>query len=255
MIASIKSEFRKLLSVRSTYIITLLGFVFFGGLLSFYAQGYRASAEMVNSPDFVENIALLGVMFISILTGIVAVLMVTHEYRHNTIAYTLTNSNSRTKSLLAKAIVIAIYAVVVGVVAMVIGPLLARLGVSLQGASLAPQAIGYWDIAWRGIFYSFGNAMAAIVIAVIIRNQIGAIATYFVGAGMVEELLTLVLKENAKFLPFRALNQVINSGAASAEMVRETAALTIGQNAMVFTAYLVVGSLVAWILFLRRDAN
>ncbi len=254
MLASIKSEFRKLLSVRSTYVITFVGFLLIGGLLDFYAQGFRA-VEDVNSPYFLEVVALLSVNFISILTGIVALLLVTHEYRYNTIMYTLTSSNSRTKSLIAKGFVVATYAVVVGAFMMFIGPLLAWLGVNMQGATLAPQIIDFWDIAWRGIFYSFGNAMAALIIAGIIRNQIGAIATYFVVASMVEELLSQVLKENSKFLPFRALNEVVNFSAHSGASMRDTAALTIGENALVFTAYMIVGLVVTWVLFLRRDAN
>jgi ABC-2 type transport system permease protein len=254
MLASIKSEFRKLLSIRSTYVLTFLGFLLIGGLLDFYAQGYRATDEL-SSPQFLEITSLISVTFMAILTGIVALLMVTHEYRHNTIMYTLTSSNSRTKTLVAKAFVIAVYALVTGAFIAVVGPLLAWLGVSMQGASLVPQTVDFWDIAWRGLFYSVGNAMAAFVIAFIIRNQIGAIATYFVIASMVEELLTLVLKGNSKFLPFKALNEVVNFSAHSGEVVRNAAALSVGENALVFAGYMVVGLLATWILFLRRDAN
>src|SRR5690606_28186259 len=103
---------------------------------------------------------------------------------------TLTSSNSRTKSFIAKAIVVGCYGVIVGAVMMVLGPVLSRLGVALQGAEMGRQTIDYWDLAWRGVFYSFGNAMAAFVIGYIVRNQIGAIATFLMGAGIVEELLT-----------------------------------------------------------------
>jgi ABC-2 type transport system permease protein len=254
VLASVKSEFRKLLSVRSTYVITILGALLIGGLLNFYAQGYRSANDLV-SPNIMEGIALMTVTFISILTGIVALLMVTHEYRHNTIMYTLTSSNSRTKTLIAKAFVIAVYAVVVGAAMAVLGPLLTWLGANLAGGTMAPQSIDYWNIAWRCLFYSFGNAMAAVVIAGLIRNQIGAIVTYFVIAGTIEELLTLVLKENSKYLPFRALNEVVNFSAQTGEVVKDAAALSVGENALVFTVYMVIGLLATWIFFLRRDAN
>lgn len=245
---------RKLLSVRATYIVTALGVLLIGGLLCFYAQGYRATDD-VNNPYFLETAALLGVTFITILTGIICLLMVTHEYRYNTIIYTLTNSNSRTKSFFAKLFVTTGYAVIIGLVMAVLGPLLAWLGVMAQGAELAPQIIRYGDIAWRGLFYSFGNAAAAVVIAFIIRNQIGALATYFIIASTIEELLALILKTNAKYLPFRALNEVVNFSAQSGEVIRDPAALTVGQNALVFSAYLVIGVFLAWGLFVRKDAN
>lgn len=255
MIASIRSEFRKLLSIRSTYFLTIAGVLLVGLLLDFYAQGYRAG-DNVNSPHFITSISLISVTFVSIFAGIVSLLIVTHEYRYNTIMYTLTSANSRTKSLIAKAIVVGSYALAVGVVMMVLGPLLAWLGATANGLEVAPQTIEYGNIIWRCLFYSLGNAMAAFIMASIIRNQIGAIATYFIIAGTVEELLTLILKDNAKFLPFRALNEVVNFSTQTGEaVVRSAGSLSIGENALVFTAYMVVGLIVSWLLFLRRDAN
>jgi len=254
MIAAIKSEFRKLLTVRSTYVITILGLLLVGGLLCFYAQGYRASDDIQN-PRFLEGVALISVTFISIMTGVVALLLTTHEYRHNMIMYTLTSSNSRTKSFLAKAVVIAVYTILVGGLITVLGPLLASAGVAAQGAELVPQTINYVDIMWRSLFYSFGNGMAAFIMAAIIRNQIGAIVTYFVAAGMVEELLTLVLKENAKYLPFRALNEVVNFSAQMGVSMEKAGALSITENALVYSVYMIVGLVIAWLLFVRRDAN
>lgn len=255
MLASIRSEFRKLLSVRSTYFLTIAGILLVGGLLAFYAQGYRATDD-INNPRFIEGIALLSVTFISIFSGIVALLLITHEYRYNTIMYSLTASNSRTKSLLAKGIVVSFYCVFIGVLMMVLGPALAWLGVQAQGSELAPQVINYGDIAWRTIFYSFGNGMAAFIMAYIIRNQIGAIVTFFIAAGTIEELLALVLKGNAKYLPFRALNEVVNFSSQTGEVLMDKAsAFSPGENALIFTAYMVVGLLVTWYLFMRRDAN
>ena len=254
MLSAIRSEFRKLLSIRSTYILTILGMLLVGGLLCFYAQGYRADTRLQNAHNL-EGIALLSVTFISIITGVVALLLVTHEYRYNTIIYTLTSSRSRTRSLLAKGIVIACYTMLVGGVMMVLGPLLTKLGIALQGEELVPQTIDYWNIAWRSLFYSFGNGMAAFIMAFIIRNQIGAIVTYFIAAGTIEELLTLVLKDNSKYLPFRALNEVVNFSAQTGMPVDHIGKLSIGENALIFTAYMVIGMIVAWLLFKRRDAN
>ncbi len=257
MIASIKSEFRKLLTARSTYVLSTIGILFAGGLLCFYAQGYRATDALQNA-HFIEGIALLSVTFISVVSGIVALLLITHEYRYNTIMYTLTSSNSRTKSLVAKGFVIACYTMFLGGLMMILGPLLTKLGIAAQGAELTAQTINYGDMIWRCLFYSFGNGMAAFIMAYIIRNQIGAIVTYFIAAGTVEELLTLVLKGNAKYLPFRALNEVVNFSAQTGDAVKAAAApagLTVGENALIFTAYMIVGLLVTWFLFLKRDAN
>lgn len=255
MLAAIKSEFRKLLSTRSTYILTILGIVLVGGLLCFYAQGFRAADGRLQNAHNLESVALLSVTIVATITGVVALLLITHEYRYNTIMYTLTSSNGRTKSLIAKGVVIAIYTMAVGGFIIIVGPLLTKLGVAAQGKELVPQTIDYWSIAWRSLFYSLGNGMAAFIMAFIIRNQIGAIVTYFIAAGTIEELLTLVLKDNAKFLPFRALNEVVNFSSQMGIPVEQAGRLTVNENALLFTAYMLVGLLVTWIVFIKRDAN
>lgn len=255
MFASIKSEFRKLLSARSTYVLTGLGIAVIGGLMSFYAQGYKASPESLLDPRSIESTALLSVTIISVITGVVALLMITHEYRYNTIMYTLTSSNSRTKSLIAKAVVIAFYTMLVGALMLVVGPVLMKLGIAAQGKELAPQVINFGDLIWRSLFYSFGNGMAAFIMAFLIRNQIGAIVTYFIAAGTVEQLLSLVLKDNSKYLPFRALNEVMNFSASAGAPVEQAGALSISENALLYTVYMVVGLIITWLVFLRRDAN
>lgn len=83
--------------------------------------------------------------------------------------------------------------------------------------------------------------------ATLIRNQIGAVvATLFVIPSL-EQIATLLLKNNAVYLPFTSSNEVLVSP--------EKGSLSYGHAALVFSAYLLIGWIVAWILFLRRDAN
>jgi hypothetical protein len=66
----------------------------------------------------------------------------------------------------------------------------------------------------------------------------------FLIPGTVEQLLGLLLKKNQVYLPFSALGAVLEHNQIS--YVR--AATVVG-------LYVVVGWIVAWVLFLRRDAN
>src|ERR1035437_9377215 len=105
MIATIKAELCKLFTVRSTYFImaaVLALLVFY----LFYITGWRAAASDLHNPSTLATAITSAVNAVSIFAALVALLLFTHEYRYNTIMYTLTSSNSRTKVLLAKILVV-----------------------------------------------------------------------------------------------------------------------------------------------------
>ena len=258
MLASLKSELRKLLSVRMTYIVTLIGLLITGGLMSFYGLGWNESVQGAGNPQFMEGVILNNANFMAIFIAVVALLMITHEYRYNTITYTLTSSNSRTKSFLAKLIIIAVFALVVTALASIVGPLLALLAIHIKGVELSPQTIPYLDVLWRCLFFGFGMASAAAIIAFIIRNQVGAIMTFFIAINTVEGLLGILLKENTRYLPFTSIQHVVNvtlSDGSTPEGIAGQGYWSPPQAALLFSIYLVIGGVVAWLLFLRRDAN
>ncbi len=244
MIAAFKSELRKLFTVRSTYIITLIAcvaVVLFAG----YIFGYKLKGpELLNGNQLGDSIRS-AIAAVAIFGGIVSTLLMAHEYRYNTILYSLTSNRSRSVFLLAKIAAATLFAVLFTVLICVISPLLTLAGVHLAGHSLAAQSIPYSDIVWRSLFYGWGYSMIALLIAALVRNQIGAIVSLFIIPSTVETLLGLLMKDNVVYLPFSALGAVIHHDKV----------LSYGHAALVFGAYLVVGWLVAWILFLRRDAN
>ncbi|HET8709544.1 MAG TPA: hypothetical protein VFL85_04685, partial [Candidatus Saccharimonadales bacterium] len=83
------------------------------------------------------------------------------------------------------------------------------------------------------------------LLAVLVRSQVGAIAALFLIPGVIEQLLMRLLKEKSIYLPFTALHSVINFDPKISDI----------KSALVFGAYLVVGWIIAWIIFLKRDAN
>jgi ABC-2 type transport system permease protein len=204
---------------------------------------------VLNDPNQYSS-AILGALNLVVFGAIVAILLVSHEYRYNTIMYTLTNSNSRSKVLLAKIIVISVYAVFLTILIGILSPVMTHLGIAAHGHTLGPQIVDYGNVIWRSLFYGWAYGMTGLLLAVLIRSQVGAIAALFLLPGLIEQLLTLWLKSNASYLPFTALSNVINSTPSGLP-----GRLTPSESAGVFLIYLVVGWVVAWILFLRRDAN
>lgn len=249
MIPSIKSESRKILSIRSTYVILLLG-VALNILFAFYVTGWQLDAESLQSANFMASQVVSSVSALGLFGALVGILLVTHEYRYNTIMYTLTANKSRTQVLLAKLVTATVFAVVFTAFFAVLSPLLSLLAINIRNLELGPQSFDVWNIAWRSLMAGWAYVIYGIILALIIRVQVGAIAALFL-IPTVEPLIGLVLKQKQAYLPFMALNNLITVGGQEgpgSSIPYQRAAIAVG-------AYVAVGLIVSWILFLRRDAN
>lgn len=243
---ALKSEFRKLYTIRSTYFIGAIGFLFLG-FLSFYVEGMRGEASMLD-PHKVQDLILSSANLLSVFVSLVAVLLITHEYRFNTIMYTLSSSNSRSKVLIAKIIAVLTHGILYTIVGVCLSIFLMYVGMAVKDmAPYASQSVAWGDVIWRTFYATLGYGLLGLVLGLLFRNVVGAIITLFMANATVEPLLGLLLKENVKYLPFHAIDQV-----ASATTLN---GLSHGAAALVFGGYLVAAYIAAWILFARRDAN
>lgn len=244
MFPAIKSEFLKLFTVRSTYVITLLSLVlviFFAG----FVEGYKLDAAALGNPSH-SNIEITNaVSNISIFLAIIAILLFSHEYRYNTIMYTLTNTNRRTKVLLAKILVLTGFAVVFTAVMGIVAPIASNIGIQLAGHDLAPQVLSLGDVAWRALYTGWAYAMIGLLLVALVRNQVFAIVALFFIPTTIEPLLGILLKHNAVYMPFTALSAV----------TMKNPDISFAKAAIVSGVYLFVAWLIAWFLFVRRDAN
>jgi ABC-type transport system involved in multi-copper enzyme maturation permease subunit len=229
------------------------------GLISFYGQGYKTPANDLTSLLFAHNLENVANV-IGIFAGIIALLLMTHEYRYNTINYSLTAVNSRSKVLFAKFFAVLTYTFSLSVVATVLSFGLLMAGVAAAGNSLPHQDINYWLFLIKVLCFGEGMALAALIMASLIRNQVGSIVAFFLVPGTLEQLLGLLLKHNAVYLPFTALQQVIRQPIpipknGAAPEIPDNGYLTAPKGAAVFACYLVIAWIITWYLFLRRDAN
>lgn len=242
MIDAIKAEFRKLLTVRSTFLITGLALLVVA-LVGGYVFGYKAGPSVAD-PYKLMNSFLSILSVVSGFASIVAILLLAHEYRYNTIMYSLAAANSRSKVLGAKLIAVTTYSLAFVVLAGLTLAVAVYAGVAVAGQTLATQEIFYANTFWRAAFYVWGTAAAGLMFAALIRNVVGAVASALLIPGTVESLLGLILKDNTRFLPFNALQQVLADDRLSS-----------GHGALIFLGYLALGGGIAWILFVRRSAN
>ncbi len=254
MNATLRSEFRKLLTVRSTYVVSALALVMIA-IFSFWVEGYKglsgSAAALVNNKALQETVINAG-STVAVFSEITAVLFVVHEYRHNLIMYTLTASNSRTKVLAAKVITIAAWTTAFTLFASVFAIGCYMIGIALRDASLPPQDWNVLSSFGRVLFYNVAFTSIGLMIGFLTRNIAGALVMVFVAPNTIEPLLGLLLKNNAVYLPFAAMERIITT---SASQSLTPGSLSPTRAMLVTSIYLLVGWAVTWTLFQRRDAN
>lgn len=219
MIYALKSEVRKLLSVRSTYILTVVAlaliflFSYFGtNSFSYEEATCRETGEVLYSAEYsdprLENVRpeelcegeidyethaaaelpkerlLYGlqeaVPVMVTFSTIVLILMVAHEFRYNMINHSLTISNSRTKVLLAKLIVGVAFTIFTTLLAIGTAVGTIYLAVDMKNFVLPPQDYDWLQVIVRHVTYALGYSIFFMGIAVLVRNLTAGIAAAFV---------------------------------------------------------------------------
>lgn len=258
MIPALKSEFKKLLSIRSTYLWISLALVILG-IYGIYGEGFKDFADAGQGGVgslFIDGTLIHVGMFIGLFGGIISLLVMSHEYRYNTIIYTLTASNSRTKVLFSKIITVMAFTLVYAITLTAVAIGYIFLGLALAHHHLPHQDISYLTYFAKSVFLAEGYAVAAFIFATLIRNQVGSFAALFIVPNTVEGLLGLILKHDSVYMPFTALEQVIQPATKIGVHghIADTGYISAPRGAVVFLCYAVVAWLVAWYLFNRRDA-
>lgn len=255
MMSTVRAEWRKLLTVRSTYFTSILSWLLMG-FFAFWVEGYKgftpSGASAVNDKAL-QDLLLNAVPFVAGFTAIIAILFMVHEYRYNTIMYTLTASNSRSKVLFSKLLVIVTFAAVFAVLTAGIAIGCYLLGISLRDGSLPAQNWNVLTTLGKTIFCNVGYTLLGLMFGALARNIAAATAMLFLIPNTVEPLLSLLLKEKAVYLPFAALDRVVANPTTEASIIQGN--ISPGRAMAVAGVYIAVGGLITWLLFLRRDAN
>lgn len=268
MMATLKAEFKKILTIRSTYLWILIALIIVG-IFSFYGEGFKDSTTLIREGQihpikaqlslFIAGTVTQMATFIGLVAGIMALLHITHEYRYNTITYTLTASNRRSKVLAANIISIFGFTLVYSILMTLIGIGLIYAGLAFSHNVLPHQTVNYLTYLGKSVFFAEAYALVGLLFGILIRNMAGSFAALLIIPGPVEALLSLILRNNSIYLPFMALSQVIQGPTITsghpAHPDNTTGYLSAPKGALVFLCYLVVGWMIAWYLFLRRDAN
>ena len=248
---TLEAEVRKLMTVPSTYAAAALALVVSAGM-AIYLTGSVATSSDIAKSTFLATKVADTTAIVAILGAVIGVPVITHEYRYNLLPHTLTATNSRNKVLAAKLAVLSAFAVAlslgVDLVALAASSMTAHLA---HGHDLAPQTLAYGDLLWRTVLYGWGYAIAGMAIALLVRNQVGAVVTAFVLFGPVEGILSSALGRWGYFLPFTALANVLGSTLSNEALT----SVSHQRAALAFLIDITVVLSAGWLGFLRRDAS
>lgn len=245
MMSALRSEVRKLVTLRSTFVILGLGLLLVM-LMNGWISGYK-HAEGIGS-GFLAGIITSTIQGTSFLLGLIVLLQITQEYRHNTIYHTLTLTSRRRTVVLAKAIVASLTMLAGACLFILVGLASGVAGLAASGEAMGAQSIAWGDIVAQGAVYVWGAGIFALILGLLLRNQVSAIVMYLFGFTIAEQLLSLLLKSNAGYLPFRALEGVMaRSSMPDVFSPEKYMAIVLG--------WIVVGGAAAWFFFEKRDAN
>jgi ABC-type transport system involved in multi-copper enzyme maturation permease subunit len=282
MVPTLKSEFKKFLTVRSTYVIAVL-IVFLAGLFTYLgtsrvyeepaqpvkqsqqAEGQASQASKpVEEPKLTNKLPPQKILInlqntiepLTFLISILVILLMAHEFRYNTITYTLTMSNSRSKVLGSKIAVSIVIVVVLAALAIATTIATTYAAVSIKGLVLPTYDIDWPYMLARLFSYTLGFSLFGLALITLLRNLTAGIVILFFLPNIEILLASFLASHNiepTKYLPFSALMQIHN--VTSGSMGWSVMPVSVPRAYLVFAFYLIPLWIITWLLFLRRDAS
>lgn len=269
MTAALRTEFRKILTTRTWWILTLCAMAYVAMmaviLAASFVFGNRAAAEAgdaastaVMSPtDLAISVYTLGVSLGYILPAILGVLVVTTEFRHHTITPTLLAEPRRSRVLGAKLLAVIPFGLAVAV-ASVLGGVVAgaiTLGFLDESTMLGDSAVQGAIV--RSVLALLLWSLIGVGFGTVLTNQIAAIVVLLAFTQFVEPLLRLLLANfdatatASKLLPGAAGEAVAGSSLYSSSGLADL--LTVWQGALVLVGYALLLVLIGRFTTFRRD--
>ncbi len=244
---ALRSEWIKLRTARSNLVLLILSAavpVAFTILITATVK----SSDVEDQDRF--SLLLAGATIGYLLIGVLGVLIIGQEFRHNTIRVTFTAEPRRARVLAAKALVVTATGLVVGLIATVFSYAIGNaimtsrgLDVTLQGSTQARAIVG--SVVLFALYGIVGLGVGSII-----RATAGAITLVVVWPVIVESIIKGFLPKIGKWLPFNAGSQLTNTDAT----INHSEALSPRAGGLVFLIFALVLLAVGTALVSRRDA-
>jgi ABC-2 type transport system permease protein len=242
----IRSEFRKLSTVRSPWVLLAAGPL----LVVAGVTGLVQSGGDVHDPA-VQSKALAHVALAALFTLIFGIFAVAGEYRHGTVTDTFLSTPARGRVVAAKLAVYGSAGAVAGLASSVVAVAVTAAWWAAKGGSFHLLAAGSWRTLAGGVAVNVAFAAIGVGVGALLRNLAVAIATALAWIALVEGIAgQLVGAGLARWLPFsasQALGGVNLTGAARL--------LPQWGGALVLAGYAIAFAAAAMVTTLRRDVT
>ncbi|QIX27426.1 ABC transporter permease subunit [Nocardioides sp. JQ2195] len=274
MIATLKSEWRKVLTTKLWWVLALVMFVymaFLGGVLGFsfvqspeQATGGAGGGGVMTGLEAAQATYTIGASLGYVFPLIAGALAMTGEFRHQTITPSLLFQPRRSVLLGAKLLVnlaMGLFYGVVGTLGAIAGgaPLLGTIGDGLYldnsevlgNIFFSVIALAIWAVIGVGLGTLLPNQVAAIVVILAFTQFVEPILRIGLAAGG-EAADLAALTEAAKFLPGAAAEALAGSSFYAASGLE---LLGRWPGAVVLVAYAVLFALIGRFTTLRKDVT
>ncbi len=241
---TLKSEFIKLFTIRSVYVMTLIviALVITVSVASLLQQDLTGGEIL---PTTIENSLFGGVSIAAQLAAVFAVILIGHEYRYNLIHHTLTVNRSRSVILIAKIITTVCYALAITILAAAIGYLSSIIAFNFVEESAPAQIIDVSKLIFHSFIYVTSFTLIGLLLGFLFRTIVAPIVILILAPGTIEPLLGLLLDDKQKYLPFTSIQSLVLPGMET-DVVQSIATISV---------YLVIGWAIVWYRFHYRDAS
>lgn len=246
---ALNAEFRKLLTTRTGVYLTLFSVVLTAGITILVAL----NTSKTDSPsEALNGVITVGANFGYVLSGVLGIIGLTGEYRHQTVTPTFLSVPVRGVVVGTKLVTYLIWGAVMGVLNLVVAlalgiPLLKHHGV--QNISLS--APGVHTSMWASVVIVAIFGVIGVGLGALLRNQVAAIVGMVLYLFVVESILSAIhsVQSVYKYLPGALASALTGSvgGPSDLHLLHRTPA------ALLLVAYGLVFAIAGAALTVRRD--
>jgi ABC-2 type transport system permease protein len=242
----IRSEFRKLSTVRSPWLLLAAGPL----LVVAGVTGLVQSGGNVHDPA-VQGKALAHVALAALFTLIFGIFAVAGEYRHGTVTDTFLSTPSRGRVVAAKLAVYGSAGAVAGLISSTVAVVVTAAWWSAKGGSFHLSAASSWRTLAGGVAVNIAFAAIGVGVGALLRNLAVAIAAALAWIALVEGIAgQLVGAGPARWLPFSA-----SQALGGANLTGTARLLPQWGGGLVLAGYTIAFAAAAMVTTLRRDVT
>ena len=245
MLPVIRSEFRKLSTVRSPWLLLAAGPL----LVVAGVTGLVQSGGDVHDPA-IQAKALAHVALAALFTLILGVFAVAGEYRHGTVTDTFLSTPARGRVIAAKLAVYGAAGAVAGLVSAAVAVMVTAAWWAAKGGSFQLSA-GSLRILAGGVAVNIAFAAIGVGVGALLRNLALAIAAALAWIALVEGVAGQLIGAGlARWLPFSA-----SEALGRVTMIGPARPLPQWGGGLVLAGYAIAFAAAAMVTTLRRDVT